>query len=80
MNHNSMSSGRRCSVCGLPESGCRLIRLKWIEERRAVPGSPPRIAVAKVPTHNDVLVCEACIRDIKRLPFSELAPDPEVPF
>jgi hypothetical protein len=31
------------------------------------------IAVANAPAVNDVLVCEECIRGIKRIPFSDLA-------
>jgi hypothetical protein len=60
-----------CCVCGFPERASHLVRLTWLDQ------STPeqfrmRMAVAESPAANDVLVCEKCIRQIKRLPFSKI--------
>ncbi len=61
-----------CCICGFPEGACRLIRLSWIN----VPSDHEfkiRLIVVKVPKSNDALVCDDCIRGIKRIPFGEIA-------
>ncbi len=75
---------KACCVCGFPEAACPLIRLTWSDEpngRVLVGGYRlTRMVVAtKHPERNDVLVCEDCIREIKRLPFSDFAAV-DIPF
>ncbi len=55
-----------CVVCGFPSNACTLIRLTW--EGDYDHDSEPYIVVASEPKTNDVLVCSACIVQIKRLP------------
>src|SRR5580765_2069534 len=65
---------RWCVVCGFPGSVVSLVRLTWKESKKRgaeLEESTPEIVVAKNPKSNDVLVCEDCIRQIKRLPFSD---------
>ncbi len=59
-----------CIICGLPESCVRLVRFTW----DCINGDDwqPQIIVSTNPKSNDVLVCEPCIRGIKRMPFSDL--------
>lgn len=68
-----------CCICGMPHSACPLIRLSFVEDGRgriigsqADPFQLLSIAVAKVPAANDCLVCEDCIRGIKRISFGDL--------
>jgi hypothetical protein len=60
-----------CCVCGNPSVAGRLVRLTWRDE-----STPEQfrtsMVVAESPAGNDVLVCEDCIRQIKRLPFSKI--------
>ncbi len=70
-----------CDLCGLPEcpelgfETGRIIRITWCD------GPPMRIIVATTPSDNDRSICETCIRDIKRLAFSDFAKvEEEMPF
>ncbi len=69
-----------CIVCGMPESATRLIRFTFVDDGkgRTHPdvGRFFSIAVAKQPKNNDSLVCEDCVRGIKRIPFSDIEPPP----
>lgn len=53
-----------CCVCGFPQNSCRLVRLTWNDEIQVI--------IAKTAKDNDVMICESCIRGIKRMPFSDL--------
>lgn len=66
-----------CILCGFPPSACRPIRLTWEDSPR--PDGSLKMIVAKSPGGNDRIVCEQCIRDIKRLPFSDFE-QIEIPF
>src|SRR5947207_3433839 len=74
-----------CWVCLLPVSGwpvrCgRLVRMTW--QRVPTPeGSERRLVVPEAYTGQlpQTVVCERCIRDIKRLPFSAVESAPPVP-
>jgi hypothetical protein len=57
-----------CVICCLPATETRLIRLNW----DAPNSMTPRIVVSNQVRLNDALVCERCVRDIKRIPFSDL--------
>lgn len=57
-----------CHVCAVPGSLARLIRLTW----DAPNAKDMRLVVASSEKKSDALVCEDCIRDIKRIPFSDL--------
>jgi hypothetical protein len=64
-----------CELCGLPEiddAGTgRIIRITWLEDS-TLDHFRMRLVVAQTPKSNDVLICEGCIRGIKRLTFSDL--------
>lgn len=58
-----------CVVCGFPWNTCDLIRITW----KTHDGPPPyKLVLATKPRHNDTLVCTDCVRQLKRLPFSEI--------
>lgn len=71
-----MSDPILCCVCGIPDR--RLVRISWSEDPSDVSGFRPILIVPVQPKSNDVLVCEDCIRGIKRLPFSDIALSPPV--
>ena len=58
-----------CALCSLPDAAVRLVRMNWITDKDD--SERLMLAVAKAHRINDILVCEPCIRDLKRLPFSE---------
>ncbi len=75
----------QCHLCGCCDmsdmamdtpSGCRpgpkLVRLNWDWDK---PDCWP-IFVAHTPGYNDAILCEDCIRQIKRLRFSDIAASP----
>lgn len=68
-----------CYVCGMPHSVIRLVRISWVEDDPdSMKFSVRLICSADRPKSNDSLVCECCIRGIKRLPFSEIAKDQKI--
>lgn len=77
-----------CCICGVPPSICRLIRITFVDDGkgRLESGSPegdfrlPSPAVAEMQKTNDSLVCEDCIRGIKRIPLSDLGKIPVGPM
>lgn len=62
-----------CTVCGFPGSCARLIRLSWMDGPQMT-GEFFQMSIVLVtdPQPNDVLICEECIRGIKRLPLTEV--------
>ena len=70
---------RMCVVCGLPESVVDLARITWKEKPAPHGDTTCHAVIAKINKINDVLVCIPCIKDIKRIPFSDL-PIVDVPF
>ncbi len=65
-----------CVVCGFPPNAARLIRLSWIDgPEMSERVFDARMIVVEDQQSNDVLVCEKCIRDIKRLPLTSVTAD-----
>jgi hypothetical protein len=64
-----MTTPPTCCLCGFPKNCANLVRLNWTLEtvNRA------RLVVAGKATPHDVLMCEECIRQVKRLPLTDLA-------
>jgi hypothetical protein len=71
---------KRCCICGLPRSAIALAWLNWRTDR--IEGGAISLRMYAQPFEaapGSVPVCTECIRQIKRLPFSEVI-DAEVPF
>jgi hypothetical protein len=65
-----------CRLCGTPHYTGGLIRTAW-EVGYGI--QPSRMIVPRFPSDDDMLLCMHCIRQIKRLPFSDLERSPTVP-
>lgn len=64
-----------CNLCGMPNSQSRLIRLAWEDESDETTFRM-KLIVARNLQDNNSIICEDCIRQIKRLPFSSLDDNP----
>lgn len=67
-----------CHVCGFPESAAPLVRLTW-EDQSTKSRFRMRMAVPEKSDLTDALVCLECVREIKRLPFSEIERGTKLP-
>ena len=66
-----------CALCGMPDSVHRLIRVTWVTEPTQYEQEfKLRLIVPKKLKLNDAVICEDCIRQIKRLPLGTLANNP----
>jgi hypothetical protein len=64
-----MNTPPSCCLCGLPKKLRKLVRLGWTCETV----NRLRLVVAGKASPHDVLMCEVCIRQVKRLPLTDLA-------
>jgi hypothetical protein len=65
-----------CRLCGAPQYAGGLVRTTW-EAGYGVMAR--RMIVPRYAGPDDILLCMNCIRQIKRLPFSDLERSPPVP-
>ena len=62
-----------CCICGFPPIAVTIIRVTWLDESTDEGGFKMRMVVVKDnPENNDSLICVECIRQIKRLNFSDI--------